>query len=245
MTTDSHQKTESAAEQPPPLVRPPMPPMGWWMERDDSYENNVLMTRRAIAATLGFSTTLLPPEEAPAMPPQMEMGGRTLSLLQGSAVPTITPSPELQAAFDAMGVRLSTLEDFIRWIPTPERDGIGGNFPPEALDEEPLSRAEWAELRQLIGELKAQPVVPQQQTPAEAIEAPSRLRYFAGKIASFLGRFLQDYSSGLAKKMGEATATVVTAWFLCLLGQKVLQSLADELIRTSDAVEKWLRLLGH
>jgi hypothetical protein len=141
-----------------------------------------------------------------------------------------------------MQERVKALEDLIAWMPPPDRDGIGGNFPPEPIEDAPLSAAEWSELRQLVVVLRSQKATPEQK-PTEAMEAENRLKVFADKIRSFLGSCMDDYRSGFIRGLGGLTAAG-TVSAVVLYGHSALSHLSDLLARLSGAVRSWLHLLG-
>jgi hypothetical protein len=167
--------------------------------------------------------------------------GRSFS--SGRATATVTPSQELQAAFASMQERVKVLEDLLAWMSPPDRHGIGANFPPEPIDDAPLSSAEWSDLRQDIVVLRSQEVVPAQQ-PTKAIEAESLLRAYANKIRSFLSRLVEEYSSSLAQRLGDLSAVALPA-ALVFYGHGALSHLSNVLVSVSEAVQSWLHLLGY
>jgi hypothetical protein len=153
---------------------------------------------------------------------------------------TITPSQNILTAFAAMQERVGVLEDLMAWMPSPDRHGIGGNFPPEPIEDAPLSGAEWSELRQLVVVLRSQTAIPEEK-PVKAIEAEGRLKVFADKIRSFLGR----WTSGVVNVLSEAVAAEAVHWWTVHYGHSALSHLAEVLASSSDAVQSWLHLLGY
>ena len=187
-----------------------------------------------VASVLRSNTRRTPPMESPTASPSGNVAagsGRTLAAVFGRAELTLTPSPDLQAAFAAMQERLKVVEGLIAQIAPPDRHGIGGNFPPEPFGEGPLSVSEWATLRQAIDSLKAQSVLPTKK-PESTIETV--LKTFGQKLLSYL----DQYSSAFAKRAGEKTADAI-------LWSALIMELGHELIKLSDAVHSWLHLLSY
>ena len=235
-------KQHAVTDQPDGPEPNPSLPVGRW--------NQAEFIKRSTPAEPEFSNPPFPFNPA-GMPGSMGFNEAILNepmrndaVERMEATLTVTPSQDNVTAFEEMRERVKVLEDLIAWMPPQDRHGIGGNFPPEPIEDAPLTGAEWSELRQLVVVLRSQTALPEQK-PVEAIEAKSRLKAIADKILSFLGRCADDYRSGFFTQLGKRSADAVAVTAVLLCGHSTLSHLADVLMSSSDAVQAWLHTLGY
>jgi hypothetical protein len=107
--------------------------------------------------------------------------------------------------------------------------GIGHNKPPEPIEPAPLSRQEIDEIRNLISNLKALPILPA-EIPGEAVKAPSRLKKWATKVLAYGGKQADNFVSEGVKAAGKW-------WPIWVMFQ-------DQLITLANSIEAWIKALG-
>jgi hypothetical protein len=214
---------------------PPLPaPQDAFASASIPQDNGIVDTvlhRTAMLGSMGLNLAMLnDPGELPSV--LASARGQSVSSGRMEATLTVTPSQDLLIAFAEVQERVRVLEGLMAWMPPPDRNGIGGNFPPEPIEDVPLSATEWSELRRFVVVLRSQKATPE-QTPIEAMEVESRLKAFADRIRSFLGRCADDYRSGFIRGLGTLTTGAAV-----LYGHSALSHLADVLAGLSDALRR-------
>ncbi len=122
-----------------------------------------------------------------------------------SAVGTVTVITDVQTAFDAILARVTQLETLVAALNSaPNRDGIGGNFPPVAInDEQPVTRQDWDALTRSITYIREQQAAFQGRVE-DVLRVESTSREIGGKIIDFLRRRGQELLTGATVALGGA-----------------------------------------
>lgn len=189
------------------------------------------VTNRPTASTTPVSVS---------MPVTIELTGRLSARSQGRAELRVTPSRDLEEAYQAMQSRVKALEDFI--IPLTNRLGIGGNFPPEPLEDSPVSGRDLIELSKEAALVRRQEVVPTGDLKS-VIDAPKKIESVADKIRAFLQRRGEDFSGGIAKKAGEHIVNPGRWDAVQPPIHALLLDLWSLLTMAADAIMTWIHLL--
>jgi hypothetical protein len=182
----------------------------------------------ALVGSMGLNAATL--NETPAH-------GRSVS---AAATATVIHSPELLRAFEAVKTSLREVETLAAVVLSSyDRLGIGGNFPPEPIDELLLGGDELRDLRELISALKKQTVIP----GSEAILAAAKSETLGGKLLEQAQKRADEFASGFFNRLGENTANIVFP-ILILIGVSTLFALSKALIALGHAAQTWLKLAG-
>lgn len=112
--------------------------------------------------------------------------------------------------------------------------GIGHNNPPEAIDEVPVSRKEFDELREALASLKAQSVQPNNNDQVKADEARQSVESTGKKILSWTFGRIADFAKEAIKGAGKVFGTApYETW----------HQLGVSLQDVAQAAEQWLHAL--
>lgn len=130
---------------------------------------------------------------------------------------------DLQTRLEVLERALSAVEhdyDFRR---------LGHNNPPEPLDEAPITREEFDELRSVVADLKSQT-----QIPSPSVEVISRDKNVIERTSRAIGKWLYD-------KFNESSKVIAGALGLSFVQN--IQGLYDGLMSVIVAVGKWLSFI--
>lgn len=114
--------------------------------------------------------------------------------------------------------------------------GLGHNNPPERIDEAPVSRAEFEELRAAIAILKAQPVEPSEDDKKLATGATETVDGIVKKIGTYVNKLADVFVTELVKRGAQATVGIG--------GWEVWRKLGGSLQNVVDAAQHWLHSIN-
>jgi hypothetical protein len=161
--------------------------------------------------------------------------------------PVVTPSAELLRAFEAVQDSLTKVEILAANVLEASQEniqnrfGIGGNFPPEEIEQLPLSSEDERNLKDLMETLGRQTPLPGNGA-AEAVTATVKARTLGQKIQDQVAKRTDEFATGFFNKFGEGLA-IVAAAYVCM-GQSTLGSLGSALVDLAEKAYHWLTLAG-
>jgi hypothetical protein len=173
--------------EPPTQVANRPPPFGRWDQSEFNKRSNPAglefnanppfpLGPSAVPGSMGFNAEMLndtgdPSRVLASLRAQSSSSARMVATL------TVTPPQDPLAAYTMMQAGVDDLDALTEWMAPQNRHGIGGNFPPEPIQEGPLTGAEWSELRHFILVLRSQTAIPEQRAGFENLD--SRLSGFS------------------------------------------------------------------
>ena len=122
--------------------------------------------------------------------------------------PAATPPPRAEQLHSRMLGFIADAEDHLKEI-EPQLDkrpppGIGHNNPPEGIDEPPVTRKEFEELRAALEALKAQPVEPDEAGQTVADEAVKTVDGIGRRIGAYVLKQADNFVSEAVKTVAKA-----------------------------------------